>query len=68
MNEHCSTVLNGILGVLGSAVAYVSSDMLTGALVHDLTDWMKLISFILGAIVSVLTIVKIYIDVKSKKK
>ena len=69
MNDHSTTICNGVLGILGSTVAFVSSKMMEpAALVHDLTAWMQLLSFVGGFAVSVLMAIKIYLDIRKKNK
>jgi len=69
MHDHHTTICNGVLGILGSVIAFISSSALnTAALVHDLTAWMQLFSFVAGFAVSILMAVKIYLDIKKNKK
>ena len=69
MHEHSTTICNGVLGLMGSAVAFISSSFMEpAALVHDLTAWMQLLSFVGGFAVSVLMAIKIFLDIRKRNK
>ena len=55
------TALRGVAGVFGSAVAYL------GVTLDDVEPYLQVTSFVLGAIVAVLTIIKLSRDLTRKQ-